>query len=165
MTAPPHTLVRRAVEDIWNRGQLDVADELFAPNYVNHGGLITDLVRGPEAIKTSVVFYRRAFPELHITIDDVASAEGMTMLSWRARGARPGALANTNTDADTDGFRGTTRTRADDGQIQESWTEWDQAEALRRLGMRMGIVDRAEPDTGSATDGWDTEGGASSVGG
>ena len=29
-------LVRRAIEAIWNRGDLDVADELFAASYVNH---------------------------------------------------------------------------------------------------------------------------------
>jgi len=46
-------LVRQAVEAIWNRGELDAADALFAPDYVNHGGLIPDLVRGPEAVKLS----------------------------------------------------------------------------------------------------------------
>jgi len=35
--------VRRAIEAIWNRGDLDVADELFAPDYVNHDGVISDL--------------------------------------------------------------------------------------------------------------------------
>ena len=47
--SPNETLVRRAVEAIWNRGDLDAADELFAPGFVNHNGLITDLVSGPEA--------------------------------------------------------------------------------------------------------------------
>ena len=57
-------LVRRAVESIWNRGDLDLADELFAPDYVNHHGLIADVVRGPEAIKVSAALYRLAFPDL-----------------------------------------------------------------------------------------------------
>ena len=51
-----------AVEAIWNRGALEAADALFAPDYVNHGGLIPDLVRGPEAIKVGVALYRTAFP-------------------------------------------------------------------------------------------------------
>ena len=51
MASANETLVRRAIEAIWNRGDLDVADELFAPGFVNHNGLITDLVFGPEAIK------------------------------------------------------------------------------------------------------------------
>ena len=55
-------LVRRVVEEIWNRGQLDLADVLFATGYSNHAGLIPDFVRGPEAIKISGAFYRIAFP-------------------------------------------------------------------------------------------------------
>lgn len=54
-------LVRRVVEEIWNRGKLDVADVLFASDYINHAGLIPDFVRGPEAIKK-----RRVLPH-HIS--------------------------------------------------------------------------------------------------
>lgn len=56
-------LVRRGIDAIWNRGELVVADELFGPDYVNHDGLIPDLVHGPEAIKISVALYRVAFPD------------------------------------------------------------------------------------------------------
>ena len=36
-------VVRRAVEEVWNQRDLDVADALFTHDYVNHGGLIPDL--------------------------------------------------------------------------------------------------------------------------
>ena len=65
------TLVRQAIEVIWNRGDLDAADELFAPGYVNHYGLIADLVLGPEAIKVSAALYRVAFPGLHVTVEEL----------------------------------------------------------------------------------------------
>ena len=61
-------LVRRAIEAIWNRGDLDIADELFAAGYVNHDGVIADLVLGPEAIKISAALHRLAFPDLHVAI-------------------------------------------------------------------------------------------------
>ncbi len=62
-------VVRRVVEEIWNQGRLEVADDVFAPEYVNHDGLIIDLIRGPEAIKLSVALYRVAFPNLEITVE------------------------------------------------------------------------------------------------
>src|ERR1700675_5211679 len=65
-------LVQRVIDEIWNAGNVDLAEELFAPTYVNHGGLIPDLVRGPEGIKFSVAFYRAAFPALHVAVDDLA---------------------------------------------------------------------------------------------
>ena len=60
-------VMRTAIEAIWNRGDLDVADDVFAADYVNHDGLIADLVRGPEAIKISAALHRLAFPGLHVT--------------------------------------------------------------------------------------------------
>ena len=62
-------LVRRAVEEIWNQGHLALADVLFAPTYVNHGGLIPDLLHGPEAIKSGVALYRAAFPDFYLTVE------------------------------------------------------------------------------------------------
>ncbi len=66
-------LIRRVIDAIWNRCELDVADELFASDYVNHDGLVPDVVRGPEAIKISVVLYRLAFPDLHIDVEELST--------------------------------------------------------------------------------------------
>ena len=54
--------MRQVIEEIWNDGDLELADQVFALDYINHGGLIPDLVRGPEAIKVSVALYWLAFP-------------------------------------------------------------------------------------------------------
>ena len=133
MPTPSQTLVRRAVEDIWNDARLEVADELFSATYVNHGGLITDLVHGPEAIKASVVLYRRAFPQLHITIDDLACVDDLTVLHWRAHNRAPDTGECQLPASITAGLPGVTRLRAASGQIHESWTEWDRDAALQRL--------------------------------
>jgi hypothetical protein len=120
---PNAALVRRAVEAIWNRCELDVADELFAADYVNHDGLIPDLVRGPEAIKVSVALYRRAFPDLHIAVDELTTDREIVVLRWTARRQDQRLLT------------GTTRTRVSNGKIGESWTEWNRAPWLRELGI------------------------------
>jgi predicted SnoaL-like aldol condensation-catalyzing enzyme len=118
-------LVRRVVEEIWNRGMLDLADQLFTSDYVNHAGLIPDLVRGPEAIKISVVLYRTAFPELKITIDELTMKGDAVLLRWTAHGnATQGML------------KGIHLSRIDGGQIAESWTQWDRASVMERLGIR-----------------------------
>ena len=126
-------VVRRAVEEIWNAGQLDVADELFAPDFVHHGGLITDLVGGPEAVKFSVVLYRRAFPTLHITVDDVRAIGEMVTLHWTARGSPLAERANTDHAAATGSLAGVTDSRLVGGKIAESWTDWNRDLALSRL--------------------------------
>jgi ketosteroid isomerase-like protein len=131
----PAGLVRRAVEEIWNRGAFELADRLFAPGYVNHGGLIPDLVRGPEAIKVGVALYRRAFPGLRIDVEDLVADGETVALRWEARGA---SAADGTADAAPGGrgaLAGVTFVRFAGGQIAESWTYWDAGGALRRLGL------------------------------
>ena len=85
MSALPHeALMRRAIETIWNRRHLDVGDQLFAPGYVNHYGLIADLVLGPEAIKLSAALYRVLFPGLHVSVEDISTVEDTVVLRWTA---------------------------------------------------------------------------------
>lgn len=128
-------MIRRAVKDIWNDGLLDSADVLFAADYVNHGGLITDLVRGPEAIKISVILLRRAFPALHIVLDDLSTSGEISTVHWTARSAGPATRRANAARAQPDTVTGAMRIRCRHGQIVESWTEWDQTAILRRLGL------------------------------
>jgi steroid delta-isomerase-like uncharacterized protein len=128
-------VVRQAVEAIWNRGELDLADGLFAADYVNHDGLIPDLVRGPEAIKLSVALYRTAFPDLHITMDEVRAEGETVVLHWTARSTHAGALTERGPTGRQGSMSGMTRSRLAGGKIVESWTEWDQVGVLEQLGL------------------------------
>ncbi len=129
-------LVRRAVEAIWNRGELEVADVLFATDYVNHNGLIPDLIRGPEAIKLSVALYRIAFPAIRIIVDDVTANGDTVVLRWTAREATPSADRSGGAPTSTARtLTGTLTGRIAGGQIVESWIEWDREDALARLDL------------------------------
>ena len=128
-------VVRRAVEEIWNRGDLGLADVLFAPAYVNHGGLIPDLVRGPEAIKASVALYRAAFPGFYITVEALTAAGEMVDLQWTARPAPVDGRHPAAPDSGGGMLRGATRGRLAANQIAESWTTWDHLGVLRHLGI------------------------------
>jgi hypothetical protein len=128
-------LVRRAVEEIWNQGNLGLADVLFSPTYVNHGGLIPDLVCGPEAIKASVAMYRAAFPRLHITVDALRAAGDFVDLTWTARRTPPEDQAHSAPEANGDRLQGTICGRIAANQIEESWTTWDDVGVLHRLGV------------------------------
>lgn len=121
------------LDEIWNQGVLELADALFAQDYVNHGGLIPDLIRGPEAIKLSVALYRRAFPYFHISVDDVTSDGDEIAIRWIAHPRRPRTDSPGRTKR---GLRGITRCRLLAGKIAESWTVWDRRAALGLLSSR-----------------------------
>lgn len=132
MTAEPDDArVRRALEAIWNRGRLDLADGLFAPDYVNHGGLIPDLVRGPEAIKFSVALYRAAFPGLRISVETLLARGDTVALRWAAH-RRVSDSDEAGADTGTENsLMGMTFGRLAGGLIVESWTCWEHQTASR----------------------------------
>ncbi len=135
MSASAHeALVRQAIEVIWNRGDLDAADELFAPGYVNHYGLIADLVLGPEAIKISAALYRVAFPGLHVSVEEISTVEDTVVLRWTAR-TGPDRMVGGVVASKPKSLTGITRSRIAAGKIVESWTEWDRIGVLRELGV------------------------------
>ncbi len=125
----------RAIEAICNRGELAAADALVTPDYVNHGGLIPDLVRGPEALKVAVALYRAAFPDFRVTVEVLRARGATVLLRWTAE-ERPSAAPVDGAPAGAGGgVTGLTRGRLVDGRIAESWTRWDATRALGQLGL------------------------------
>jgi steroid delta-isomerase-like uncharacterized protein len=66
--------VQRMIEEVWNKGDLALVDDLVAPNYVYHFPGRED-IKGSEGLKQFAIMLRTAFPDFHITIDDIV-AEG-----------------------------------------------------------------------------------------
>jgi predicted SnoaL-like aldol condensation-catalyzing enzyme len=144
-------LVRRVLEEIWNDGDLDLADRLFARDYVNHGGLIPDLVHGPEAIKVSVVLYRTAFPHFRVAVLDVLAQGQLVALRWAARGTpcHPNASHQLTRNPPSDMLLGMTFGRVSEGQIVESWTCWESGSAENsRFRRILGALARGRDDPG-----------------
>jgi steroid delta-isomerase-like uncharacterized protein len=125
---------RRVIEEAFNEGSFAVIDELVGPNAVDHDPAHVEEVRGPAAFKAQVEMYRRAFPDLHMTIDDAVAQDDRVVLRWTSRGTHRGelmGLAPTGTVATVTGI---SIDRFEDGKIAESWSNWDTLGLMRQLG-------------------------------
>jgi predicted SnoaL-like aldol condensation-catalyzing enzyme len=47
-------LARRVLEEMFNKGNLDLADEVLAPDYVDRDPAMSEDIRGPEGFKEYV---------------------------------------------------------------------------------------------------------------
>jgi predicted SnoaL-like aldol condensation-catalyzing enzyme len=75
MSEENKSVVRREFEEMFNRGgNLDAADEIYAPDYVGHEPAFGD-AQGVEGAKQFAADFRQAFPDLQTTIEDMV-AEG-----------------------------------------------------------------------------------------
>ncbi len=71
-------LVRREQEELWNHtGNLDAADELFVPDYV-------------EAARQVAADFRRGFPDVVSTIEDLIAEGDKVVARWRSRATHRG---------------------------------------------------------------------------
>ncbi|HET8853617.1 MAG TPA: ester cyclase [Ktedonobacteraceae bacterium] len=69
---------RRTFEEVFNRGNLAIVDDLVAPDFLNHEVPPGMNNRGPDSTRQIVTMLRTAFPDLHVTIEELV-AEGDTI--------------------------------------------------------------------------------------
>jgi len=119
------TVVDRRVE-LWNTGDLAIADEIFATGFVSHVPHypeVTDL----ESYKAEVVSSRTAFPDFHAEVHDVIAEGDMVACRFTNRYTGPTGKQVTATGITIDFFT--------DGKILEEWWSVDVLGVMEQLGM------------------------------
>jgi len=126
-------LMRRIFEEIVNRKNLALVDEFFTANYVFHVTGFEDL-RGPEGMKQYFTTTFTAFPDYHVTIEDMVGEGDKVVARLAATGTHKGDFVGI---APTD--RQVTFTfivigRIVGGKFVEAWQEVDSLGLMQQLG-------------------------------
>lgn len=127
-------LSRRLIEDVWNKGNLTVIDELTADNYVSHDPSAPE-IRGRDGFKQLISMYRTAFPDIRFSIEDQIAEGDKVMTRWSARGTHKGALMGSPPTGKQATVTGITITRIVGGKAVEAWTNWDTLGLMQQLGL------------------------------
>src|ERR687893_621425 len=115
-------VVRREQEELWNyTGNLDAAEELFAPEQA-------------EAAKQEAADFRRGFPDVVSTIEDLIAEGDKVVARWRARATHRGEYMGTPPSGKEVEFTGISIYRIEGSKIAESWNSEDQFGLMRQLG-------------------------------
>ncbi len=115
-------LVRREQEELWNHtGNLDAADELFAPDYI-------------AAAKQEAADFREGFPDVVSTIEDLIAEEDKVVARWRARATHRGEYMGIPPTGKEVEFTGISVYRIEAGKIAESWNAEDELGLMRQIG-------------------------------
>ena len=136
MSAENRVIARRVREEIWNGGPLSVVDQLFDVNCINHVGdpITPDFGTGPESFKKLVAMYRSAFPDAHMTINDILADGDKVMVGWTAHGTHLAPLLNLAPTRMPVTVTGIDVYRIFNGKIEETWVSWDALGFLQQLG-------------------------------
>ena len=92
MSAENKALTRRLDEQVGNEGNLDIIDEIRAPDFVAHVGGAPAALRGSAAVKDWAALWRTAFPDVHATVEDVIAEHDKVVTRITLTGTHQGPL-------------------------------------------------------------------------
>ncbi len=114
--------------EIYNEGNLALADELIAPDYVEHTDDDSEDIVGIDAFKEDVTILRTDFPDFKFTIEEIFVKDNKIVERWIATG----------TSAETTDKKirvsGISILHVVNGKFVERWTHYNEATVLRQLG-------------------------------
>jgi steroid delta-isomerase-like uncharacterized protein len=128
-------IARRFFEEVWNNGNLAVADELLAPNIIFHlPGEPEEVIGDRESYKQVVRRNRTAFPDLQEEIEDMIAEGDRVVTRWLWRGTHQGEWHGHAPTGKTFTYGGITILRIADGKIVEDWFYSDLLGLQQQLG-------------------------------
>lgn len=117
-------LVRKIVEEMFNKGRLDVAAEIFGPTFVDRGHeSMADQSGGPDGFANFVKAVRAALPDIKATIQAMV-AEGDYVAMWNiATATHRGELFGMPPSGKKISMKDFHFFRFHDGKIVEHWNQ------------------------------------------
>jgi steroid delta-isomerase-like uncharacterized protein len=116
-----------------NRGDVSVADDVFAPDCVVHITGVPAPMRGNDWT-SFVAGMLSAFPDLHFTMEEQISQGNLVAFRWHATGTHKGPLGAAPATGKAVAIDGLIVDRVVNGKVQERWEQFDQARMLQQLG-------------------------------
>jgi steroid delta-isomerase-like uncharacterized protein len=134
MTAENKTLARRAMDELWTKGNLAAIDQLYSESCVFHDLGSPEDIRGREGLKQFARMFRTAFPDLQCTIEDLVAEADKVALRWVSRGTHRGDLMGLAPTGKEVIFRGIQMQRIANGRIEEEWAGFNTLGAFQEIG-------------------------------
>lgn len=124
-------LVRRMYEEAWNEGRLEVVDEICSPDYRGIGPYGNEM--GPDSVKIGISSRRAAFPDVHVSIDDLVSEGDKVVCRLTFTGTHRGEYQGFAPTGKSVTWTGIWIYRVADEKFVERWHNWDLLGLLEQL--------------------------------
>ena len=125
-------IVLRYWEEVANKGNLDIIDEICAPDFVAHEA--DQDIRGPEGVRQFILMLRVGFPDLHVIVEDVVAEGDKVVQRWSGHGSHQGELMGLPPSGKRVSVAGITISRFESGKVVEEWELYDTMGMMQQLG-------------------------------
>lgn len=127
-------IICRWIEECYNQGNLTVADELVATDYVNHSAPLGQ-TPGLDGEKQYAAMIRSAYPDFQMSIEDQIAEGDKVVTRYTARGTHQAEFLGIPSTGKQIVVTGIHIHRIAGGKVVEGWSEFDQLGALQQLGV------------------------------
>jgi steroid delta-isomerase-like uncharacterized protein len=128
------SIVRRWVEEGWNKRNSALIDQLFTPNFYQHE-TGPESVNSSETLKPFVAGYLSAFPDLQFTIEDLIAEGDKVVWRFKATGNNTGPFMGGPATGKPVTVTGTITFRLENSRMAEAWLNLDVLGLLQQLGI------------------------------
>jgi predicted ester cyclase len=108
--------------EVWEKGNVSVAHEVFDGDYVRHDLLPSQALPGPAGQAKIAEDFRRAFPDLRFEVDLVLGEDDLVAARWTATGTHTGPWGSLEPTGKRATFSGVNIFRFADGKSWRSGT-------------------------------------------
>lgn len=136
MSSEDHgALVARIADEIWNRGDLSVVEEVMSANAEYHGPHMPNGAGDRDTWRRLIGMYRGGFPDSHVTFDELIVSGETVVGRWSATATHTGHLPHVSPTGKRIAIEGITIYRIEAGKIVEAWEQLDMLGMWQQLGV------------------------------
>jgi predicted ester cyclase len=130
----PEQVARWVVDDVWNKGDIRLVNQMFAPGAALHYRGQTYPLTPESGIKT-VQTWRNAFPDFHFTLEDMIVQGNKVVLRIPFTGTHLGAFWGLEPTGKKINVTETLILRIEQNKIAEMWEDYDEYGMRIQLGL------------------------------
>ncbi len=127
-------LVRRAMDELWNQGNVAAVDKYAAADFVEHQA-VPGMPPGREGLKQVVTLFHQAFPDLKFTIDDTIAEGDKVVVRSTVQGTHKGTYLGIPATNKPFTITSIDILRLQGGKVVEHWGNEDDLGMLTQLGV------------------------------
>jgi steroid delta-isomerase-like uncharacterized protein len=129
---PNKAILWRVYDEVIEQGKVEVVDQIFAPNMVDHDR--DNPTHDREGCKQFFAMARSALPDISVKVEDMIAEGDRVVARITVAGTHHGEFMGAPATGRTITFPCIDIVRCADGRIVEHWSEYDHVGMLQQLG-------------------------------
>lgn len=121
--------------EVWNKGNLEILDQIIDSAYINHNPSTVNPPPGPEGLKPIILAMRKGFPDLNYTIEDSVITEDRVVARVLVKGTHLDSLFGIPPTGKSIEIRQINVESILNGKIVEHWRVTEELKMMQQLGL------------------------------